>query len=172
MSGRLPSSWVDDAVQATWRESVTYERRLGLPEIDVGPGQMHPSIRIEDGQAYIGGNPVRSPADFTYPGVYHFENVNDAAIRAKLQTDYPQGVYIEQYGFPDLTPYSEANVRIQRTGSRLSDAQLANEALGLERTPVGYVWDHHQDGMTMMLVPQRLHEPVAHTGGYAIGVSN
>lgn len=32
----------------------------------------------------------------------------------------------------------------------------------------GYTWHHVEDGRTMQLIPQRLHNAVRHTGGCAI----
>lgn len=32
----------------------------------------------------------------------------------------------------------------------------------------GYTWHHVEDGRTMQLIPQRLHNAVRHTGGCAV----
>jgi A nuclease of the HNH/ENDO VII superfamily with conserved WHH len=45
------------------------------------------------------------------------------------------------------------------------DAELANLASGRTKTPEGYTWHHVEDGWTMELVPQDLHDVVKHTGG-------
>lgn len=45
---------------------------------------------------------------------------------------------------------------------------MANRAIGLENTPNGYVWHHVEDGTTMQLVPQAVHQSARHTGGAAV----
>jgi hypothetical protein len=85
------------------------------------------------------------------------------------QSQYVGGIYYDEHGFPDFTPYSEVNVRVELTGSRYSDEQLANQLAGFNETPSGYSWHHHQDGQTMMLVPTDIHKvrSTPHTGGFA-----
>ena len=51
------------------------------------------------------------------------------------------------------------------TGNRRLDARLANEALGVSRTPEGFVWHHVEDGRTMQLVPDGIHRMTGHSGG-------
>jgi len=63
-----------------------------------------------------------------------------------------------------IRPY----VKITLTGSRSSDANAANTAAGLKRTPDGYTWHHHQDGTTMQLIPKEIHAQTAHTGGSSL----
>ncbi len=48
------------------------------------------------------------------------------------------------------------------------DEVLANKSAGLLKTPEGMTWHHHDDGETMMLVDEKLHDAVRHTGGDAI----
>lgn len=36
------------------------------------------------------------------------------------------------------------------------------------KEPKGYTWHHHQDGITMELVPSALHNNVPHTGGASL----
>jgi hypothetical protein len=45
---------------------------------------------------------------------------------------------------------------------------MANQAVGLSKTPTGYVWHHVEDGLTMQLVPQDIHNAARHTGGSAV----
>jgi len=53
-------------------------------------------------------------------------------------------------GFPDFSPYSQAEVQITGlTGNYAKDAAMANEAVGLDATPEGYVWHHVENGQTM-----------------------
>lgn len=50
------------------------------------------------------------------------------------------------------------------------DAQFAycNKILGLEETPEGCVWHHHQETGRMQLVEIEEHQTAAHTGGKAL----
>jgi filamentous hemagglutinin len=72
-------------------------------------------------------------------------------------------------GFPDFSSWSEATVKLNGlTGDYGMDSAMANEAVGLDQTPDGYVWHHVEDGQTMQLIPQGIHQDVRHTGGSAI----
>ena len=96
----------------------------------------------------IGG---RRPINYRYAGKAH-----------------PSGVKYDEQGFPDFTPYAIDSVEVEGlTGDRRHDARLANNATGRARTPIGYKWHHHQDGQTMQLVPENLHDEALHTGGVA-----
>jgi hypothetical protein len=89
-------------------------------------------------------------------------------LSPQLREKYPNGVLFTPQGFPDFAPYATQKVVIANlTGNRRQDSLLANRAAGLSRTPKGYVWHHSEDGRTMYLVPQDLHEEVRHTGGVA-----
>jgi len=72
-------------------------------------------------------------------------------------------------GFPDFSGVSIIDVSIQQTGSRAGDFRAANRAAGLDGTPEGYTWHHHQDGTTMQLVPRDVHAQTGHTGGFNSG---
>lgn len=76
------------------------------------------------------------------------------------------GVPFDKNGFPDFSKVCKAEVKIAQTGTRAGDFRLANKAAGLERTPEGYTWHHHQDGTTMQLVPRDIHAQTGHTGGF------
>ena len=83
--------------------------------------------------------------------------------------EHPAGVRFNDRGFPDFSPYSRGEVRLDGlTGDYDHDARLANKKFGLDRTPDGYVWHHVEDGRTMQLVPQGIHHEVKHTGGAAV----
>lgn len=77
-------------------------------------------------------------------------------------------------GFPDFTPYSQKTVSVEGlTGDMLNDVPLAMEKAGIEvYDKTKYVWHHHQDAKTMMLIPKSVHSVrnggVAHTGGRAV----
>lgn len=90
-------------------------------------------------------------------------------LSPKLQAKYPKGIKFKENGFPDFTDYLTKRVRVKGlTGNSTHDSALANEAAGFNSTPEGYTWHHHEDGVTMELVPSDLHSAVQHTGGAAI----
>jgi hypothetical protein len=72
-------------------------------------------------------------------------------------------------GFPDFSAWRHPqvpDVRIQLTGSRSKDFRLANQAAGLNSTPSGYTWHHHQDPGLMQLIERQIHADTGHTGGF------
>lgn len=78
-------------------------------------------------------------------------------------------------GYPDFSAhlYSKKGVSPdveigELTGYRSLDERLANAAAGLEKTPEGYVWHHHEQKGRMQLVEKWHHNKTGHTGGYAI----
>jgi RHS repeat-associated protein len=79
------------------------------------------------------------------------------------------GVPFDKDGFPDFSSVTKVEVQIEQTGTRAGDFRRANDAAGLERTPEGYTWHHHQDGTTMQLVPRDIHAQTGHTGGFNPG---
>jgi len=82
---------------------------------------------------------------------------------------HPAGVEFTPQGFPNFGPNSVAEVKVEGlTGNKRIDERLANEAVGLQKTPKGYVWHHVEDGKTMQLVPIDIHDDVKHTGGAAV----
>lgn len=82
---------------------------------------------------------------------------------------HPSGVEFTKQGFPNFGPHSVAEVEIKGlTGEIRVDSKLANDALGYPSTPDGFTWHHVEDGQTMQLVPQELHEATRHTGGAAV----
>jgi hypothetical protein len=78
------------------------------------------------------------------------------------------GVPFDSHGFPDFSGYATHTVSIGQTGIRRIDEPAANAAAGLRRTPKGFTWHHHQDGVTMQLVPTTIHARTGHTGGVAL----
>ena len=97
----------------------------------------------------IGG---RKPINFRYAGKIH-----------------PAGVRFTEQGFPIFTPFSVISFPVKGlTGKRKKDQRLANKKAGLKRTPKGFTWHHVEDGLTMQLVPDDIHDAVRHTGGAAI----
>jgi RHS repeat-associated protein len=94
--------------------------------------------------------------------------------RKPINSDYagethPSGVEFNDQGFPDFSPYAEAQADVKGlTGVYGIDEKLANEAVGLDATPAGYVWHHVENGTTMQLIPQDIHNAARHTGGSAV----
>jgi len=91
-------------------------------------------------------------------------------INSKLAgQSHPSGIQFNQQGFPNFGPVSKAEVQLQGlTGNYAKDAALANQAVGLGKTPSGFVWHHVEDGVTMQLVPQGVRNAARHTGGAAV----
>ncbi|PTL84342.1 HNH endonuclease [Vitiosangium sp. GDMCC 1.1324] len=81
------------------------------------------------------------------------------------------GVPFDADGYPDFRAAGvvKAEVKITYTGSRARDFAAANKAAGFGETPKGMTWHHHQDGMTMQLVPTETHARTGHTGGFSGG---
>ena len=83
-------------------------------------------------------------------------------------------VWFDYDGFPDFTSYSIKTVRVKGlTGDMANDVPLAMKRAGITSyDKTKYVWHHHQDARTMMLVPRSVHSVrnggVAHTGGRAV----
>ena len=82
---------------------------------------------------------------------------------------HPSGVRFTEQGFPDFGPYAKAEVKLSSlTGVYRADERLANAAVGLKKTPKGFVWHHVEDGVTLQLIPKSLNSSVKHTGGAAV----
>jgi hypothetical protein len=107
------------------------------------------------------GRPVIMAPGATLNAVYHPPTLSDMPA-------FAGGMFYDQHGFADFTPYSEVNVHIAATESILENVQQANAAVGFEDTPEGYVWHHHQDGRTMMLLPIPIKIAAPHTSGLPI----
>ena len=105
---------------------------------------------------------IRKPINSEYAGKkYPLEKLS-----SKLQTKYPNSVNFTKDGYPDFSDYASKEVKIPNlTGDYYEDFSKANKAAGFDNTPPGYTWHHHQDGITMQLVPSDLHAAIRHTGG-------
>lgn len=109
---------------------------------------------------------------------YHFKEGSSQASK------YPNGVPFNSAGYPIFDDYAEITVKFEYPsiearaagkcliGNCDSDFALANKAAGLKQLPAGYTWHHHEDMMTMQLVPQDLHSSffggVSHAGGESL----
>ncbi|WP_093177140.1 hemagglutinin repeat-containing protein [Pseudovibrio sp. Tun.PSC04-5.I4] len=82
---------------------------------------------------------------------------------------HPSGLEFDKQGFPKFEPHTETKVQAENlTGVYAKDEKIANRAAGFDKTPDGYVWHHHQDGKSLLLVPKNLHNSCRHTGGCAV----
>lgn len=80
-------------------------------------------------------------------------------------------------GFPDYSSHSVADVDIPMTGNRDIDNDLADQAMRAFDSnwekPRRHTWHHHEDGVTMQLVPNSIHgvgsgAKSPHMGGAAL----
>lgn len=84
-----------------------------------------------------------------------------------------KGLRFKETGYPDFLPVAkelpngQKVIKIEYQGSRKADFDLANALCKWDAPPVGYMWHHLEDGTSLMLVPQDLHDLVRHTGGVA-----
>ncbi|WP_353890620.1 HNH endonuclease [Micromonospora sp. WMMA1363] len=80
------------------------------------------------------------------------------------------GVPFDRNGYPDFSAWRHPDVpdvRIGLSGNRSTDFARANRAAGLDRTPDGYTWHHHQDAGLMQLIERGVHAKTGHTGGFS-----
>jgi hypothetical protein len=74
-----------------------------------------------------------------------------------------------------MVPYARENpitkkpdiYQIKMIGDYKEDFNAANNLAGYESTPDGYIWHHHQDRKTMILVPKDINK-FPHTGGVSV----
>jgi hypothetical protein len=82
---------------------------------------------------------------------------------------HPSGIKFKPEGFPNFSSVAKKTVVMDGlTGRYGTDAAMANRAAGFSQTPAGHVWHHVEDGKTLQLIPQDLHNAVRHTGGAAV----
>ena len=93
-------------------------------------------------------------------------------MEVSLLLIYGNTVKYNAEGFPDFSDYKIFETQVPgMNGHYKHDAALANGRVGLPSTPDGYVWHHVEDGKTMQLIPQDVHNNFPHTGG-ASGLKN
>ncbi|MDX8255679.1 HNH endonuclease, partial [Acinetobacter pittii] len=109
---------------------------------------------------------TRVPADFIIKQAQQEIRLMNAS---KAGTIY-KGVEFSQNGFPIFTPYAKVVVKLEKgqKGNYTSDFTEANHLAKFGKTPEGYTWHHHEDGVTMELIPLELHDAVRHSGGVAV----
>jgi hypothetical protein len=132
------------------------------------------------------GRPVQraAPPNAAYAGqVVHFPD----PVRAAR---YPQGVWVDENGYPDFSPYAQAAAEIADPPEgfgidelRLTDYVSANAALyqaghelwdglTLVATPHGWTWHHVVGGRRMELVPAEVKALLRHHGGLATALAD
>ncbi len=142
----------DDTLEASSEEESEAEEEKDSDE---------PNEETEEEKEPGEGEGERKPVNSRYANdTYSFEGK-----APELHERYPEGVDFDADGHPDFSPYATELVEIDMKGNYTTDYADANAAAGLEETPEGYTWHHHQDGKTMILVPTDLHGAVGHTGG-------
>ena len=118
--------------------------------------------------AYVGNDPVNVTDPLGLTSLLEYAKQGIRVMNAAIQGTHPvTGISFKQ-GFPDFSSVAIHTVQpVGLTGVRNTDNALANATAGLKATPDGYVWHHHQDGKTMQLVPESIHQATGHTGGSA-----
>ena len=87
-----------------------------------------------------------------------------------LQDQFPYGVPFTGTGHPDFARYAIKKVNIDVTGNNTVDFRSADKAAGFSRQnprPESTTWHHHEDGQSMILLKETLHDSIRHTGGGA-----
>ena len=139
------------------------------------------NLEIEDNENYYvtdegvlvhNGCKPRKPSD-SNKNIDHSKTVVNADGSVSYTDLDGNTVLYNSNGYPDFSPYkmTQANDVAGMTGVYSHDAALANAKVGLKSTPEGCVWHHVEDGKTMQLIPQDIHQHFPHTGG-ASGLRN
>ncbi|MFJ5765800.1 HNH endonuclease [Lysinibacillus sp. NPDC093210] len=84
-------------------------------------------------------------------------------------------------GYPDFSEFyhptvKPVEIKFASPTNRPADYKAANLEAGLSKDsippvlkpnkpPSGYIWHHHQDGKTMILVEEKVHSEFTHSGG-------
>lgn len=87
-----------------------------------------------------------------------------------------QQIRINEFGFPDFSPFAVVSVTIEMKGNRdyvLPDGDFGkanleagfDRSLGEKKAHPNHTWHHHEDRRTMQLIPTDLHEEFRHSGG-------
>jgi hypothetical protein len=105
---------------------------------------------------------------------------NGSKAGSYVTTKSGKKVFFDKDGFPDFTKEAKYIVKVdgKLSGNAITDGNKALRKIGkkADYDKSKWVWHHHQDGKTMMLVPKELHNTplggVGHTGGNAINKHN
>lgn len=104
----------------------------------------------------------------------------------ELAQEYPDGVEIDEFGFPLFYPYINPNhppVLVELTETSSKDIRLAYEAAGIDKDEAkelqeDWVWHHThaydpESGLgELILIPRDLHAAVKHAGGRSLHKHN
>lgn len=102
---------------------------------------------------------LRYPSNFHLAGKrYPLEEV-----APEVAQRYPEGVYFDDQGFPDLRPYiahiggEPAVVKLKQLGqTSAADIRDANRAFGINAAAHGLAWFHLPNSTYLILVPEDL----------------
>jgi hypothetical protein len=118
-----------------------------------------------------GGDMVngRKPINHEYAG-------NSMSLPASAQANGHTSISFSSQGYADFSPFATTltanNTVTLPVGrrNRTSDFTDSDRLAGITerwRKQHGLTWHHHEDGITMILVPTNVHDYVRHTGGVA-----
>ena len=167
---------VNDTLQLKDNSIVVIENKIIFPTfVEVY------NLEIEDNENYYvtdegvlvhNGCKPRKPSD-SNKNIDHSKTVVNTDGSVSYTDLDGNTVLYNSNGYPDFSPYkmTQANDVAGMTGVYSHDAALANAKVGFKSTPEGYVWHHVEDGKTMQLIPQDIHQHFPHTGG-ASGLRN
>ncbi|MGE0789729.1 MAG: RHS repeat-associated core domain-containing protein [Sandaracinaceae bacterium] len=143
---------------------------------------LHGSALDETGMSVVDVPNTRTPvSNGAWDGIEGDSNWHSSDPRVLSVTGGEPVPYSD--GYPVLNQWSEHEVGVRHTRDRGRDFRAADRLLASDRgwyrdngTPDraraaayrdehGLTWHHHEDGRTMQLVPQDLHNNVPHQGG-------
>lgn len=153
--------------------------KVEVKNVDVGAkGRVKSNAEVQFTKEKLAAKPSYSPAPDKWTkkdgtvkidkdGTWVYTNKKRETVR------YPDG-------YPDFTEYAHPTVKPIEIDSAsptnlLLDYKNANIEAGLskdsnppvpalDKPTVGYIWHHHQDGKTMILVDKDIHRRFTHTG--------
>ena len=167
---------VNDTLQLKDNSIVVIESKIIFPTfVEVY------NLEIEDNENYYvteegvlvhNGYKPRKPSEIN-KNIDHSKTVVNADGSVSYTDWDGNTVLYNSNGYPDFSPYKveQADNVVGMTGVYSHDAALANARVKYSSTPEGYVWHHVEDGKTMQLIPQDIHQHFPHTGG-ASGLRN
>jgi RHS repeat-associated protein len=153
-------------VQGVHSYHVMASSERGPPDLIGGTtDDAHPSVLVHNCGGEVGGH--KTTCDCANGGT----PVGPRNGRLAGSTHPVTGVPFDSQGFPDFSQWRHPTVEdviIKPTGSRSRDFRAANKLAGLDKTPEGYTWNHHQDYGKMQLIEKGVHKDTGHTGGFSI----
>ena len=158
----------DSATQLTYMQARYYDPLIGRFLTADPVGFMPERPDTFNRYAYAGNDPVNKFDPDGRAALWkRFKNAGGVIRNARLagKTHPVTNIPFDKNGFPIFNSVSMRNVQIKMTGDNTADFAAANRKAGLDSTPSGYTWHHHQDGKTMQLVPTDIHAKTGHTGG-------